>query len=370
MVRPRLIDQTEDVKRLCAALSGYLTGAPPADKHLVDMGLLDLARGRHRIAPILYKALSGSGALDEDSLLKDSPLSDRLHQLYQVNAARIMHIRSAEDELRAYLAGADIPFAIVKGLKLAEDLYEYPACRTSKDIDILVSPKHIQAALSALQKNGFIVQDDRSKKIAGKGLFGAQTYARLFKDITLIHPERGTQVELHQRLFHIEPDGFSEKVMEGAREANAPPISDPHYALYLILHGALVHWPRLKMVVDLILLIKSMPKQTALECLELAESYGAAAAFLASLDFAAELFPSAIPADWQSFMKDDKLQSDARSKLRALFRSSLMCSRQNAPAEPPVADGFWKLPQHIFHGRISNREVIWRRTAASIAVRF
>ena len=72
-----------------------------------------------------------------------------------------------------------IPYAIIKGAALSEKIYGKPYYRSSGDIDLLVSPNHIDHVTKILKQNGFIqgrVNNDRIEKYTREELLYHKLY--------------------------------------------------------------------------------------------------------------------------------------------------------------------------------------------------
>ncbi len=87
------------------------------------------------------------------------------------------------------LARGDIPTIVLKGVALAETVYDNPALRHCHDIDLLLRDHHLNRAAELLRPLGFQEADP-------KGGWGS-------KDCRLKH-ESGLSLELHSRLFVLD----------------------------------------------------------------------------------------------------------------------------------------------------------------------
>ena len=112
--------------------------------------LLDLAEF-HGVAPLVAYNFLINGLIKQIP----RPYSERLNNIYNNNLYRNV-ILSAEltNVLSAFSQGG-IPVISLKGIALAEMLYENPALRTMSDIDILVQPDDLPQASSVLIEMGY-----------------------------------------------------------------------------------------------------------------------------------------------------------------------------------------------------------------------
>ena len=78
-----------------------------------------------------------------------------------VQGALARHLRATNDLGAAYdsLSAAGVPFMVVKGPALVERLYRAPDLRSYVDLDLLVRPADLEAAVNALESAGFRLLD-------------------------------------------------------------------------------------------------------------------------------------------------------------------------------------------------------------------
>jgi hypothetical protein len=105
---------------------------------------------KHGVMPLFYRSL---GLVDRKLMPQETMA--RLRMMYMQNAAR--NIRMAEELLRVLdaLKDAGIKAVPLKGPVLAEQLYGDVALRQFSDLDILVSRKDADEALTVLEEKGY-----------------------------------------------------------------------------------------------------------------------------------------------------------------------------------------------------------------------
>ena len=84
--------------------------------------------------------------------------------------------------------GLDLPYVVLKGEPLAEDIFGDGRLRFSSDIDLLIRPKDLDEVLSALQRAGFERQTDKSLDAWGNN------------QVTAAHQKWGNNVDVHWAL--------------------------------------------------------------------------------------------------------------------------------------------------------------------------
>jgi hypothetical protein len=204
---------------------------------------------RHRVDSLVENALRQTGVALPASVEAEFRGRARLASVGElaVSAETVRVAKRLDD--------ADIPFRILKGVTVALAAFGRSGLRFSRDIDVLVEPGSVAAALMCLKGAGYFPADADFEL--------SRSYQRQFKDVELVHKESRLIVELHWRLFDnrwLMPQPFAEPstVIHYAR---CPlPAFPPDYAFrYLCLHGAHHAWSRLKWIADVNALLASIP---------------------------------------------------------------------------------------------------------------
>jgi hypothetical protein len=152
------------------------------------------------------------------------------------------------------LRKAEIPFVSFKGPLLSQKIYGDPTYRHSKDFDFLIGRESIPKALEELQKNGFQIENNDLPLDQCK----LHLWLEHNNQVELYNPESGISVEIHSRLFKLSILPHSE-LLELIRENSTivhfngkefVAFSHEFELAYLILHGGIHYWNRLKWLVD------------------------------------------------------------------------------------------------------------------------
>ncbi len=125
-------------------------GDPPAGE--IQWEAVVRAAGRHGVAPLLYRALSGGADLPEDA-------RKRLQAHTYATAMHNHRLEQAGREILAALRAAGIRARLLKGLSLARRLYEDLSLRPSEDVDVLVSPADVPGAVAVLADRDYHLPD-------------------------------------------------------------------------------------------------------------------------------------------------------------------------------------------------------------------
>ena len=340
------------VVALAAALRPVL-GLAPAPAPPIDAATIAFAQRRHRVAPLLHVATR-----HEEHASVDSPARRGLAQLYENNARRVLTQRAALDAVVGLLARHGVATIAIKGPQLGEQLYGDSAARHSKDVDILIAPGDAAAAIGALIDGGYTHLFDGP--VARKSWPAWRM--RILKDTSFREPETGRTIELHQRLFPIEPPGLTALLVGAARGRAVADIADDPYVLYLLLHGAMGYWPRLKWLADACVLVRRVDGARVANLQALARSYRCEPAIVASLNLVEETFPGSLADEWCQWAHAISTQPAARALLGA-YRRSLCGNHAADPLQPPRKASFPTAAWHVFAGAIARPEILARRAA-------
>lgn len=165
----------------------------------------------HSLTPLLYDTWREAGVLE--SIPPD--IRRRMAQAYHDNAQRNSYIRAELLEIQQILAKANVPYLLLKGWPLVEQLYPNPAQRVLYDHDFLVPASRAAAGHQALQAAGF-------KPLPGKDEWVAKHLTPLWRNDGyqwngyLFDPFYPRPVELHLELWE-----------RGWRGLHIRPLPDP-----------------------------------------------------------------------------------------------------------------------------------------------
>ncbi|MEI2463282.1 nucleotidyltransferase domain-containing protein [Niallia taxi] len=197
----------------------------------------------HRVFPILYIKLNE---------LKHFSIPESVmvvfQKKYQHNVFSMLQLTSEMEKLGNLFNKNDISALFLKGPILADNIYGDISLRTSKDLDILISPTDIQSTEELLLSCGYVKEEEKS--ILNEDRW--RTHHSVF-----YHSNFNFSVEIHWRL-NDKPDKeptFS-ALWERRRTSNltGQPINilgEEDLFLYLISHGARHGWFRLRWLLDI-----------------------------------------------------------------------------------------------------------------------
>jgi hypothetical protein len=246
----------------------------------IDTARAEFAIARHKCGPLLHRA-SQAGAPTDDAAR--AILSEHWTE------NRRQHLRNllSTERVAGALAKAAIPALIFKGAPLAQALYPDPLWRHCGDVDVLVPGRSMVEALRALTEAGFRSDDS---------LFSLPPTIQRFvlaitRDVPVDDSWTQSHVEVHSRFlfskrlsrFHMDRDHTMRPQPITQDGSPAAPAMGVGLALYLILHGCISGWCRLKWLIDLMPLLQKLGPEGRQALAEDAERSRTAVAVRASL---------------------------------------------------------------------------------------
>lgn len=215
----------------------------------VDWSALLALATRHRLIPLLQRHLC-------DAPLPPS-VATELRALNRETTHQALAMAAELRRLMDALESAGIDALAYKGPALAMQAYGDLSLRTFIDLDLLVSPADLPAALAVLEGEGY----ERALRLSPAQ---ARCFDRIDGDYQLVHRDTGRLVELHGRVstgrFAMRID--TEALMERARSVRVGggevrTLGDDDLLLVLCAHGAKHRWKRLEWVVALAELLRA-----------------------------------------------------------------------------------------------------------------
>ena len=243
----------------CACCVGWRRGADRAVVgQILEASGFDWERfllivDRHRIAGLAHLALAGAEDVPE---APGRELAGRARSFAMANLAAA----ALAGRLCRALEDCGMRVVVLKGAALAVQAYGDLAARQSKDIDLLVGERHVDAAVRVF------LGMDMERVGPREGITGEQErlWRRYRKDFRFRHRKSGHEVELHWRVVenpYLVPAGFPgwevERVSVGSSIA-LPGLSRRGLLPYLLVHGATHGWSRLKWLADVAAVVGAM----------------------------------------------------------------------------------------------------------------
>lgn len=218
------------------------------------------------------------------------------------HAKRIIHqnLVAAADTARltSLIAAAGYPVLAVKGVVLGALAYGSVAVKHSKDIDLLILPEHVAPVLALLEAERYRITQPAETLSAEQ----RAVLPHYGKDVGMVRGAPHLQVELHWRLFTntellptLTAAGPAQTVMLGTN-LSAPTLASDDLYSYLVVHGAIDGWSRMKSLADLNALVATVELETLEHWHAPAVALGAGAASEQALLMMDDLFALPLPA--------------------------------------------------------------------------
>ena len=264
--------------------------APPTES--LDWPLILRLTERHRVAGLVHRALRDlpPGIVPE---VAARTITRRAAHLARRNLAQLAEVVRLD---RAF-AAAGIRVAVLKGATLALLLHGDPTLRHAKDIDLLVPLDSAAGAAALLEAQGY-------RRVVPAPTVGPDRMARWqqrAKNMSYRHPDSGLEIELHWRLFDHPwmigrtppPDAWVTVPVSSALALHT--LAPDDLLTYLLGHGALHGWFRLKWLADLATLLHGHSPDEIEAVLCHAEAQGLGRAAGQGLILSALFWPIALP---------------------------------------------------------------------------
>jgi hypothetical protein len=249
----------------------------------MDWPLVVRLAARHRVEGLMSAALDRAGV--QPPAIEAGALKDRARAVAQRSLAQ-----AAESaRLQGLLDGAGLANLLLKGAAVEALAYGGLGRKDAWDIDLLVDPADVSAAIEVLGGAGYQIS-------APSGLRPKQfeTFVALARECELRHAESGLTVELHWGLADgpVLLSGLS--VHSPSQTAVAGTLGFRTLAreelfAYLCVHGAMHGWARLKWLADLAALVSGESDEALAALIDRSRELGVGAAPDQALALASDL---------------------------------------------------------------------------------
>lgn len=189
--------------------------------------------------------------------IKNIPTSKQFSQFCYHDKLKILTTASETARIARAFNQRNLLYCVVKGIVLNSLIYQTLYSRPCKDIDVWVDPKTWHEAMSILKTLGY------QKKLPDYELkgFKERYYLTHKHDMAFYHPDRKIEVELHFRLSYFGICFYKPtlSMLKTIDLFNTPvtTLHDDYHLLYLMIHGSIHGWMRLRWLHDIALFIKS-----------------------------------------------------------------------------------------------------------------
>jgi hypothetical protein len=286
---------------------------------------------RQRAVALVHHALQAA-EIDVSATVAAS-LAQRAERIAAHNSA----LAAETARLQQALNAAGIPALALKGVALAKLAYGTLNVKHTRDIDLLVLPRHAAAALRLIEDQGYALF------LPAPILNEAQRRAviRYGKDVELVRDD--IRVELQWRvatnaqlLQRVDAGAASQEVMLDGTQVRT--LAEPDLFAYLCVHGAGHFWSRLKWLADVNALIAQKDEAQLAALYRHAQMRGAGLCAGQALLLCRKLLGLRIPAELA-----EELQHSRRLKNLVTMAMSAM-----ARADPVLDHGIVAVVRGVF----------------------
>lgn len=227
-------------KAVLLALAGPAMPRPPVAPDDEDWLAIDAMAAQHRLRPWLHHRSRSGSIGGEIDWAVPGDIAAAWREAYRDAAIGALTAQAALVRLSRAFGEAGVPMIALKGARLAFFDYAEAALRPMRDIDVLVAPGDMAAAVEALARAGADLPADPDAAIA-RALGGDKHL-----DPVLL-PDVERYVELHHRIAEpglpcIETDAMLADAV--AAEVGGTMVAFPsgeHMLGHLVLHAAYNH---------------------------------------------------------------------------------------------------------------------------------
>lgn len=205
---------------------------------------------RHRIWHQIYAGLK---PLHEQNPI---PIYSQLARRCHKDKFHLLTLAAETARIAQVLTKHKIFHCFIKGMVLNIEIYGTLDHRTCKDIDVWVDPNYYRQVVEILSSLGY------EKKLPRYELKGFQEkyYLKTRHDMEFYHPKRKIVVEPHFRLDYFGLHFFT-PIKASCKSlsflnTHLTTFDDHYHLLYLMTHGAIHAWSRLRWLYDIALYIK------------------------------------------------------------------------------------------------------------------
>ncbi|MBP2657632.1 MAG: hypothetical protein H6Q69_664 [Firmicutes bacterium] len=263
----------------------------------------------HRVYPQAYNYLSKIAY----PVVPKNVIS-ALAKLDQDNKSNTLRVVTESIRILRAMDQCGIRVIVLKGFPLAQQLYGDITLRTSRDLDLLISPEDIGETRKIIEMRGYIW----SQSVAKITSVDLEKWMKLEKNFEYWHPKLGVSVEVHWRLdcrgmdlpMNIIENNLTSMKMFG-QSINM--LGKEELLLYLVIHGAIHAWFRVKWLLDIDVLIKKGEFSWA-KVYQLADNFGVKSILNQTLFLVRELFETSLPK-----AVTNKVDADIQAQVLAIM---------------------------------------------------
>lgn len=242
-----MIIQSTELSFILAILSDISLSEFETKFHLMNWNLVVEMAIRHRVYPIVYPKLAQ---------IKEIPASTlaRLKQQVDNNKFKTLQLAHESVKLVKQLEQRNVQSLIIKGLPLALQVYVDITLRPCKDIDLVVNPKDLAVCCETLESLGYA----RISPAFELTPWRLKYYIKNFREYIYVNKTTGVCIEPHWKVdyFSATVPLFTHRQYLSFYKQDLPVMSNEDNFIYLVLHGAIHCYWRLRWLNDIAQILK------------------------------------------------------------------------------------------------------------------
>ena len=348
-------DPSPEMQFLIECLSANLHGASPSNLDVLNDIKIDWTKlrelaFRHRVLPLLYKALIENSGAEFPADAQAAISKD-----YRANTARNIYLAQELLGTLELFESSDLDAIPIKGPLLADKVYGDIALRQIDDLDTLIRVEDLGKVSEVLVLHGFrpsLAQVDKNalRVIRGDG------------ECAFISPQGDYRLDVHWR---IDPRGFYSKIdhqviwEESNRslflEKNIRVLADMDHLVLLCLQNLHHQWSRLIWTYDIVNLVQIISTGDWDRFIESCSQRAIERPVALSILFAAGLANLEVNPGLESWIKKDQFVHRESVRIQVLFehdiptnRSILMNALFTTKMRPHYVDKIAVLAKKVF----------------------
>jgi len=209
-----------------------------------DLSVVKSLGIRHNLFPLVYARLQNFGNSIEKRKVVDNFLKET-ERLYLKSVSMSARQEAVENEVTSLLLHKGIRSIVIKGNRLANDIFQDPNCRDSSDIDILIQKVDAEKVDRILREQGY-----QGDTVAPVKYCLSRIHHAIYH-----HPVNNMLVEIHWHFgvpyfFRLTSDEIWREV--GANDSGAMMLSPEITLVMLLIHHHSHSFRELKILVDIL----------------------------------------------------------------------------------------------------------------------
>lgn len=305
---------------------------------------------RHRVMALVAGRLSKVAGLPDDVA---AVVRSELQQWLTVNLQQVAEAQ----RVVALLEQEGIPCVVLKGAPLSMQAFGDLMARSSRDVDLLVEPAALSAAVAVLEATGMTQTKAKMRWKWGQAVFRRYSHECVLRaPSNMIFELKGRLHPTASLMRRSVSDLLSGRVSVPCAGASLPALAREEMLPYICCHGARHSWFRLKWLVDAAALASQYSADELLEHVDAAHRSGDEVSLLEALELAHDWFGAAIP---DAIIRQAKAHPLVRRR-RPMITAALFEQDVHLLRKPPIGHPM-EASEYLLRRDLSYRRAVFER---------